>query len=108
MRTRRAVLQSCPSGVLMSRRRPSPRHSPAPGMNLIDVRTDLRPEHDHLSIDEAWNTLRSQRPMSEDLVVCHGDYCFPNVLVSGGTAVAYVDPDYERTAYYQLLYDLVS
>ena len=31
------------------------------------------------------------RPTSEDLVVCHGDYCFPNILISGGDAVAYVD-----------------
>jgi kanamycin kinase len=58
---------------------------------LIDVPADLHPEHAHLSIGDAWNILRSTRPSSEDLVVCHGDYCFPNTLISGGAAVAFVD-----------------
>jgi len=54
--------------------------------------TDLHPEHAHLSLDEALATLDRLRPASEDLVVCHGDYCFPNVLLDdAGSVSGYVD-----------------
>jgi len=92
-------------------------------------------------------TLERLRPASEDLVVCHGDYCFPNVLIEGDEVTGFVDlgelgvadrwwdlavatwsvtwnagPGWEdvfleaygverdqaRTAFYRLLYDLVS
>ncbi len=35
--------------------------------------------------------LESTRPDSEDVVVCHGDYCPPNILIREGRAVGYVD-----------------
>ncbi len=52
---------------------------------------DLHPEFSHLSLSEAVRTLEELAPTSEDLVVCHGDYCFPNVLVEGDQVVAYLD-----------------
>jgi aminoglycoside phosphotransferase len=44
---------------------------------------DLHDEFAHLSLDEALATLEALAPQEEELVVCHGDYCFPNVLVDG-------------------------
>ncbi len=53
---------------------------------------DLHDEFRHLSIDAALAELERLRPPSEDLVVCHGDYCFPNVLLDdGGSITGYVD-----------------
>ena len=54
--------------------------------------TDLHPEFSHLSLETALAELERLRPSSEDLVVCHGDYCFPNVLLDDvGAVTGYVD-----------------
>jgi kanamycin kinase len=52
---------------------------------------DLHPEHAHLSPAAAVDELERLLPDGEDLVVCHGDYCLPNVLISGGAATGFVD-----------------
>ncbi len=52
---------------------------------------DMHDEHAHLSPAGALAELQRLRPVSEDLVVCHGDYCLPNVLISGGVATGFVD-----------------
>jgi aminoglycoside phosphotransferase len=52
---------------------------------------DMHDEHAHLSPTAALAELQRLRPDSEDLVVCHGDYCLPNVLISGGAATGFVD-----------------
>jgi len=53
---------------------------------------DLHPEFAHLTLDGALGELERLRPRSEDLVVCHGDYCFPNILLDeAGTVTGYVD-----------------
>jgi kanamycin kinase len=58
----------------------------------IATAADLHPEHQHLSVDNALAELERLRPATEDLVVCHGDYCFPNVLLDDtGTVTGYVD-----------------
>jgi kanamycin kinase len=59
--------------------------------DLIDPERDFHPEHEHMSASEAVARLESGRPAQEDLVVCHGDYCFPNVLIENGAAVAFLD-----------------
>jgi kanamycin kinase len=54
--------------------------------------TDLHAEYAHLTLARALDQLERLRPAAEDLVVCHGDYCFPNILLDGGGAVTgYVD-----------------
>jgi len=58
---------------------------------LIDPGADFHPEHQDLSIGEAIARLEAERPSEEDIVVCHGDYCFPNALIDGGEVVGYVD-----------------
>jgi kanamycin kinase len=49
------------------------------------------PAHGHLSPEEAVLLLEETAPPSEDLVVCHGDYCPPNVLVADGAVTGYLD-----------------
>jgi kanamycin kinase len=114
---------------------------------LVEPGRDFHPEHSHLTASEALAELRSRRPAAEDLVLCHGDYCLPNILIVDGQVSGYVDlgelgvadrwwdlavatwsltwnlgpgwedlflesygaaADRERTAYFRLLYDLVS
>lgn len=57
----------------------------------IEAARDFHPEHQHLSIEAALDRLERTRPATEDLVVCHGDYCLPNVLIAGGEVVGFVD-----------------
>ena len=58
---------------------------------LVVPKRDLHPEHSHLSPRRALDELERLRPDTEDLVVCHGDYCPPNVLVTDGAVSGYVD-----------------
>jgi kanamycin kinase len=52
---------------------------------------DLHPEFRHLSHAAALAELGRLRPDIEDLVVCHGDYCLPNVMICGGQVTGFVD-----------------
>lgn len=58
---------------------------------LIDQGRDFHPEFEHLTPEEAVRLLESTRPDAEDLVVCHGDYCPPNILIEDGQASGYLD-----------------
>lgn len=49
---------------------------------------DFKPEH---TPQTALEELFATRPSSEDLVVCHGDYCFPNMLIEDGVVTGYID-----------------
>jgi kanamycin kinase len=40
---------------------------------------------------EALRFLEAERPPAEDLVVCHGDYCVPNVLIRDWRVAGFVD-----------------
>jgi kanamycin kinase len=53
--------------------------------------TGFHQEHQHLSVADAVSKLEATTPETEDLVVCHGDYCPPNVLLSDGRVTGYVD-----------------
>jgi len=48
-------------------------------------------EHRHLTPGAALAELEATAPAEEDLVVCHGDYCPPNVLLRDGVVTGYVD-----------------
>ena len=52
---------------------------------------DFHDEHRHLTPSAALGRLCSTRPASEDVVLCHGDYCFPNVLIDDGAVTGYLD-----------------
>jgi aminoglycoside phosphotransferase len=59
---------------------------------LIDPVSDFHPEHRHLSVEAAVAQLERLAPVDEDLVVCHGDYCLPNVMLADdGTVTGYLD-----------------
>jgi kanamycin kinase len=60
------------------------------GAGVVDA-TDFHPEHAHLGAEAALAELVAGAPESEDLVVCHGDYCVPNVLLEDGAVTGYVD-----------------
>jgi kanamycin kinase len=53
---------------------------------------DMHSEHAHLSPVAALAEAARLRPGREpDLVVCHGDYCLPNVLIDAGRVTGFVD-----------------
>lgn len=58
---------------------------------LIDPARDFHPEHQHLNAAEAVNRLERTRPDEEDLVVCHGDYCVPNIILHSDDVSGFVD-----------------
>jgi aminoglycoside phosphotransferase len=47
--------------------------------------------HGGISARDALALLERTRPEAEDLVVCHGDYCVPNVLVRDWQLAGFVD-----------------
>lgn len=57
---------------------------------VID-QADFHDAHAHLTPATALATLEATAPAEEDLVVCHGDYCAPNVLLQDGRVSGYVD-----------------
>jgi kanamycin kinase len=52
---------------------------------------DFHDVHQHLSPRAALALLEKTMPDFEDLVVCHGDYCAPNMLLEDGRVTGYVD-----------------
>lgn len=57
----------------------------------VDPVVHFHAEHAHLTPNQALARLEATCPADEDLVVCHGDYCPPNVLIEGGGVSGYVD-----------------
>lgn len=57
---------------------------------LVDVR-EFHRDHAPPTIGAALARLEQLCPPDEDLVVCHGDYCLPNVLLSDGQVSGYLD-----------------
>ncbi|MGN6361492.1 MAG: APH(3') family aminoglycoside O-phosphotransferase [Thermomicrobiales bacterium] len=58
---------------------------------LVDAQRDLHRDHGDITPEQALDRLEQLRPQQEDLVVCHGDYCLPNVLIQDGRVSGYVD-----------------
>ena len=85
MRHRRSTARSRTRSIAPSRR---PGGGFATGSSAL---SDLHPEFRHLSYAAALAELDRLRPDTEDLVVCHGDYCLPNVMISGGEVTGFVD-----------------
>lgn len=48
-------------------------------------------DHRHHTVYTALAELEDDAPTVEDVVVTHGDYCFPNVMIAGGRAVGFLD-----------------
>ena len=58
---------------------------------IYDANYDFHDEFKRYSPAEAVARLEALRPSTEDLVVCHGDYCFPNVLIADGHITGFLD-----------------
>jgi kanamycin kinase len=59
---------------------------------LVVPETDFHEEHHSFTPELAMEHLESRRPQDEDLVLCHGDYCLPNVLIDDeGRITGYLD-----------------
>jgi len=84
-----APVQTCPFDFRLDTALARIRTRAAAG--LINPAADFHPDHQALTVEEAVAKLEADRPASEDLVVCHGDYCFPNALIDNGEVVGYVD-----------------
>ena len=56
-----------------------------------EVWDDLHDDFKHHTPQSALEELIATRPSTEDVVVCHGDYCFPNMLFENGTVTGYID-----------------
>jgi kanamycin kinase len=54
-------------------------------------RDELHLQWKDLGPDGILSELVATRPATEDAVVCHGDYCFPNVLIEDGHIAGYLD-----------------
>ena len=77
--------QSCPFDHRIANRLPVARR------NIEAGRAHPVWEHPALTPEAAWAELLATRPPSEDLVVTHGDACFPNLLVESGRFTGFVD-----------------
>jgi kanamycin kinase len=57
-----------------------------------DIHPDqFHEDHQHLTVAAALSQLEDTAPDIEHLVVCHGDYCPPNMLLTDGVVTGYVD-----------------
>ena len=52
---------------------------------------DFHPEYEHYSAETALAVLLDTRPATEDLVVCHGDFCLPNLLLEDWEPTGWID-----------------
>jgi kanamycin kinase len=57
----------------------------------IDAARDFHPEFAALTAEAAVDELVASVPETDDVVVCHGDYCVPNILLRGTEVVGFVD-----------------
>ena len=72
------------SGALSASTWPALWRTSRKGCAAGDVRrTGFHEEHAHLTPAAALAELEATAPDDEDLVVCHGDFCPPNVLLQG-------------------------
>ena len=58
---------------------------------LVVPERDFHAVHRGLTPEAALARLIADRPATEELVLSHGDPCFPNYLLADGEVVAYVD-----------------
>lgn len=61
------------------------------GASAVNPAVDFHPEHRGLDARSALVELERLRPDVEDIVVCHGDYCLPNVMVTDGAVTGFLD-----------------
>ncbi len=88
-RFHRAPVADCPFDFRLSAALARVRRRVAEG-RVVPAR-DFHPEFRYLTAATALAELERDRPETEDLVVCHGDYCFPNALLQADEVTGFVD-----------------
>ncbi|MDP6039788.1 MAG: phosphotransferase, partial [Candidatus Latescibacteria bacterium] len=63
-------------------------HNIAKGIVTAEV---LAEYNDSRTLDEALAEARSTKPEFEDLVLTHGDYCLPNIMIDNGALSGFID-----------------
>ena len=81
-----APVEDCPFDSRLDALLTSARERAARG-----VAGPFHPEFEHLTPEHGLAILEAYRPSEDHLVVCHGDYCFPNVLFEDWEPRGYVD-----------------
>jgi kanamycin kinase len=82
-------VEGCPFDGRLEATLATVRHRLAAGLTRQDG--PLRPEHGVSTPGAALDLLIRRRPPERDLVVCHGDYCLPNVLIEDWRVSGFVD-----------------
>ena len=82
-------VEGCPFDGRLETALATVRHRLAAGLTQQDG--PLRPEHGVSTPGAALDLLIRRRPPERDLVVCHGDYCLPNVLIEDWRVAGFVD-----------------
>ena len=87
-----STTRSARSGVPSASTSPGPWPTSSERVQTGDIDPcGFHEEHAHLSPAAALVELEASAPADEDLVVCHGDYCPPNMLLEEGRVTGYVD-----------------
>lgn len=84
-----ASVAACPFDFRLDRAIAHARRRVAAGIVVPD--RDFHDEFAHLSAHGALSVLERTLPATESLVVCHGDYCLPNVIILDWVVTGYVD-----------------
>jgi kanamycin kinase len=82
-------VEGCPFAGRLETTLATVRHRLAAGLERNDH--PLSPEHGVSSAGAGLDLLLRRRPPERDLVVCHGDYCLPNVLIEDWQVSGFVD-----------------
>ncbi|MEL6846496.1 MAG: APH(3') family aminoglycoside O-phosphotransferase [Bacteroidota bacterium] len=59
---------------------------------LVDE-ADFDEERLGMTAQEVYSFLEENRPLEQDLVFTHGDYCLPNILIQGESISGFIDLD---------------
>ena len=81
-------IAGCPFDQSLDRKIPQAFHRLEQGLVDLD---DLDGEREGWDAARLRRSLEETRPQTEDLVLCHGDLCLPNVLLAGGVVTGFVD-----------------
>ena len=82
-------IDDCPFDCRLDVALPLARQRVAAGQ--VDLARDVHRDHGELTVETALARLDRLRLQREDLVVCHGDYCLPNLLIDQNKVSAYLD-----------------
>lgn len=81
-------IEACPFDLRLDVKIEQARYNVVHG--LVDE-GDLDESRQGLSAERLMEQLTARRPVSEDLLFTHGDYCLPNIIISGDRISGFID-----------------